>query len=176
MVEKAPYQLINKIENLEIRHYPEIILATAQNNNDDSAFNILFNYIQGANKTQKKIKMTAPVIFSEKIPMTTPVITQKNYMAFVMPTTYSKESIPKPTNPAVEIKIQPARTIAVLRFSGRASQKDTAKQINKLYTTVQKHKLQTRGESFLMRYNSPFSPGFIRRNEVAVEIIPDKTI
>jgi hypothetical protein len=171
MVEKAPYQIINQIDGLEIRHYPEMILALAHTNNDDSAFGILFNYIQGANKTQKKIKMTAPVISSEKIPMTAPVISDQNYMAFVMPETYTKETIPLPTNPLVEIKIQRPRTLAVLRFSGRASQKDTQKQFEKLNSTLQKHNIQTKGESFLMRYNSPFTPGFIRRNEVAIEII-----
>jgi len=174
MVEKAHYTILKQIDELEIRHYPETILAVAPNTQYDSGFNLLFNYIQGENKTQKKIKMTAPVISSEKIPMTAPVISNQNYMAFVLPSSFSKETVPKPTNTQIKIKIQPERTIAVKRFSGRATTKDIEKQLDILYDILHRHNIQTQGESFLMRYNSPFAPGFIRRNEVAIEIISKK--
>lgn len=171
MVEKAPYTIVKKIEPIEIREYPELILAAVQDYNDDSAFGLLFNYISGGNTSRKKIPMTAPVITSEKIPMTAPVISQSNYMAFVLPSTYDKETVPNPNNPKVKIEIKPKRKLAVLKFSGYATNKKTEEKINFLLTTVKKHKLKTKGETFLMRYNSPFAPGFIRRNEVAIEII-----
>jgi hypothetical protein len=174
MVEKAPYQVIKQIDEVEIRHYPQTILAVAPNSENDSGFNLLFNYIQGANTPQKKISMTAPVITSEKIPMTAPVISDQHYMAFVLPSSYSKDAVPTPTNPQVEIKNQPPRTLAVKRFSGRANKRDIERQLDILYTTLQNHNIQTKNESFLMRYNSPFAPGFIRRNEVAIEIISKK--
>jgi hypothetical protein len=174
MVQKAPYQVIKQIDDLEIRHYLQIIIAVAPNSGYDSGFNLLFNYIQGANKSQKKISMTAPVITSEKIPMTAPVISDQHYMAFILPASYTQDTVPKPTNPQIKIQIQPERTIAVKRFSGRATKKDIEKQLDILYNTLQKHKIETQGESFLMRYNSPFAPGFIRRNEVAIEIILKK--
>ena len=174
MVEKAPYEVIRHVDALELRHYPQLILAVAPNNEYDTGFNLLFNYIQGANTTQKKISMTAPVITSEKIPMTAPVISDQQFMAFVLPSSYTQNTVPKPTNAQIEIKIQPERTIAVKRFSGRATKKDIEKQLEILYSTLQKNDIQTKGESFLMRYNSPFAPGFIRRNEVAIEIILKK--
>jgi hypothetical protein len=174
MVEKTPYDIVKQLDEIEIRQYPKTILAVAPNTDNDSGFNLLFNYIQGANQSQKKISMTAPVITSEKIPMTAPVISDQNYMAFFLPTNYSQDTVPQPTNPQIEIKIQPERTIAAKRFSGRANNKDIETQLDILYTTLQKHNIQTKGESFLMRYNSPFAPGFIRRNEVAVEIIISK--
>lgn len=171
MVEKAPYTVVKKIDNLEVRDYPELILAAVEDFQDDNAFGLLFNYISGENKSQKKISMTAPVITSEKIPMTAPVISQKNYMAFVMPSSYDKSTIPEPKNQKVKIKIQPKKTLAVQRFSGYATHKKTELKIEELLSTVKKNKLKTKGEPFLMRYNSPFAPGFIRRNEVAIEII-----
>ena len=118
--------------------------------------------------------MTAPVISSEKIQMTAPVISQKNYMAFVVPSAYNKDNVPKPTNPKVSIDIQPSRTVAVLRFSGYSTSKNIEKHTQKLLSQIKNNKLKTKGEPYLMRYNSPFAPGFIRRNEIAVEII--KTI
>lgn len=118
MVEKVNYVVLKKINSIEIRKYPEMILAMVEEYNDKSAFGLLFNYISGYNKKQEKIKMTAPVINSEKIDMTTPVISQDNYMAFVIPSTYNKNNIPMPLDEKVKIKIKPERILAVLRFSG----------------------------------------------------------
>jgi len=170
MVEKASYEHIKNIKDVEIRKYPIMILAVAEGYKDDSGFNILFNYIPGHNKTQEKISMTAPVITSEKIPMVSPVITGKEYMAFVLPSYYKKENVPIPLNDKVKIKIQESKTYAVLRFSGRASDKIINKYIEKLYYILKRQNITIKNNPILMRYNSPFTPGFLRRNEVAVEI------
>jgi SOUL heme-binding protein len=170
MTDQIPYDVVKKIENLEIRHYPEVIFAVVEDNVDDSGFGLLFQYISGENKTRRKIAMTAPVITSEKITMTAPVITGKNYMAFALPSSYTKETVPIPTNPTVKIEIQKEKTMAVLQFSGRTNETKVQKNIQKLMTTLKNHSMQMKGEPVLMRYNSPFTPGFLRRNEVAVEI------
>jgi len=170
MTENVPYTVVKKIEQIEIRQYPELIFAVVEDNNDDSGFGLLFQYISGENKTRRKIAMTAPVITSEKIAMTAPVITRKNYMAFSLPSSFTKETIPIPTNPAVKIEIHPEKTMAVLQFSGRTVETKVQKNIQKLITMLKNHTMQKKGEPVLMRYNSPFTPGFLRRNEVAVEI------
>jgi hypothetical protein len=171
MTQQITYEVLNRIEEIEIRRYPKVLFAIVQNNNNDSGFSLLFQYISGENKTRKKIPMTAPVITSEKIPMNAPVITGKNYMAFALPASYNNETVPIPTNPAVKIEIQKEKTMAVLQFSGRTNETKVQNKIQKLITTLKTHKTQMKGESVLMRYNSPFTPGFLRRNEVAVEII-----
>jgi len=174
MTDQVPYTVVKKIEDLEIRHYPEVIFAVVEDNVDDSGFELLFQYISGENKTRRKIPMTAPVITSEKIPMTAPVISRKNYMAFALPSSYTKDTVPVPTNPAVTIDVQPEKIMAVLRFSGRTSDTKDQKYLQELITTLKTHKIQRKGEPVLMRYNSPFTPGFLRRNEVAVEILFSK--
>ena len=171
MVEKVSYDVVKKLDNMEIRNYPTLMLAKVKDYEDNSAFGLLFNYISGENTSQEKISMTAPVINSEKIPMTAPVINQKDYMAFVMPSSYNETTIPKPKNPKVKIEVQPEMKVAVLRFSGYTSDKKVKAKIGQLLESVKNNKLKTKGEPFLMRYNSPFSPGFIRRNEVAIELI-----
>jgi hypothetical protein len=170
MVEKASYLILKKIGEVEIRKYPKMILAVVDGYEGDSGFNYLFNYISGENKTQKKIAMTAPVITSEKIPMTAPVISKKEYMAFVLPSYYNEKSVPIPLDSNVKIKVQQEKIFAVLRFSGRTSKKLVEKQKEKLYEILKNNKIQIIDNLILMRYNSPFAPGFIRRNEVAVEI------
>ena len=170
MVEKVGYEVLKKIDDVEIRKYPKIILAVVEGFEGDSGFGLLFNYISGSNKTKKQIQMTAPVITSEKIPMTAPVISKEDYMAFVLPSSYDEETVPIPTNSVVKIVNQPEKTLAVLRFSGKTSRKQVEKQIARLLKILDKNKIQITEKPILMRYNSPFAPGFIRRNEVAVEI------
>jgi len=170
MVEKAPYEIVKKIMDIEIRKYPKMILAVVEGYVGDSGFSLLFNYISGKNRTQEKILMTAPVITSEKIPMTAPVITKENYMAFILPSYYKKETVPIPLDNEVKIKFQEEKKFAVLRFSGKTSKKRVEKQIEKLFVTLNNQKIKIKSDPILMRYNSPFAPGFMRRNEVAVEI------
>jgi len=171
MTDQVPYDVIQKIEKIEIRQYPEVLFAVVENDMYDSGFNLLFQYISGENKTQSKIAMTAPVVTSEKIKMTAPVITRDKYMAFAIPSSYNKDTVPIPTNPSVKIEVQPKKIMAVLRFGGRSPEKRVQKNTQELITILKTHKIQIKGEPVLMRYNSPFTPGFLRRNEVAVEII-----
>ena len=128
MVEKAQYKVVKKISKLEIRIYPELLLATVKGNYRNS-FNLLFDYISGNNSSKKKISMTAPVITSEKIPMTAPVLSKKDYMAFVMPSSYDKSTIPTPKNSEVSLEIQKERKIAVLRFGGYTSDKKFKRRV-----------------------------------------------
>jgi len=171
MVQKAKYSIVKKIDDIEIRKYPEMILAVVEGSYDDSAFSMLFNYISGENTIENKIKMTAPVISSKKIEMTAPVLSSNSFMAFVLPSSINKNSVPKPTNPKIKIQIQPKKIFAVLKFSGYTSDTKVEKMINLLINILKKYKIETKGFPFLMRYNSPFAPGFIRRNEVAVEVL-----
>jgi hypothetical protein len=171
MTEQVTYDVIKKIDKLEIRQYPELIFAVVENDMDNSGFNLLFQYISGENKTQSKITMTAPVVTSDKIKMTAPVVSRYNYMAFALPSSYNKHTVPIPINPSVKIEVQPKKLMAVLRFSGRTPEARVQKYTRELIAILKTHKIQFKDEPVLMRYNSPFTPGFLRRNEVAVEII-----
>ncbi len=171
MVEQTDYKIINKIEKVEIRQYPDILLATVIGVQDDSSFGILFNYISGYNSSQQKISMTAPVVNSEKIKMTAPVISNDRFFTFVMPDNYSLETIPKPKDGRIKIHIQPARKFAVLKFRGRTNPNLIEQKGTELIGILADNNIRTKNDIFLMRYNSPFAPGFMRRNEVGIEIL-----
>jgi len=170
MVETASYEEVGRIGEVELREYPELILASVTGDTDNSAFSMLFSYISGKNQKQKKIPMTAPVISSEKIEMTTPVISEENTFSFVMPQKYKPEEIPEPLDTHIKIQKIPARTLAVIRFKGYARAQSVSEVKSRLLSALQKNGIITLGSSFLMRYNSPWTPGFMRRNEVGVEI------
>jgi hypothetical protein len=165
-----PYTVKGKSGEIEFRHYPELVLATVDTAGDDAGFNLLFAYISGSNKPREKIPMTAPVITSQKIPMTAPVVSDAASMSFVMPAGTTREETPDPLDSRVRIVTQPERDIAVIRFSGYAPPEDVDAATSRLQDGLKNEGIGTAGQPFLMRYDSPWTPGFLRRNEVGIEI------
>ncbi|HSQ94009.1 MAG TPA: heme-binding protein, partial [Methanoregula sp.] len=153
-----PYTDRGKAGEIEFRHYPELVLATVDTAKDDAGFNLLFAYISGSNKHR------------EKIPMTAPVVSDAGSMSFVMPAGTTREETPDPLDSRVRIVTQPERDIAVIRFSGYAPLEDVDAVTSRLQDGLKNEGIGTAGRPFLMRYDSPWTPGFMRRNEVGIEI------
>jgi len=174
MTAVVEYEVIREHGPVEIRKYPELTLASVFDASDDFAFSILFDYISGNNVPNQSIAMTAPVLSKKpgghKIAMTTPVISGKGSFSFVLPSTYYQQNAPVPKDPAIKIERVPARLLAVIRFSGRAHEQDLRSEEEILLSTLALTNIKSIGEPFLMRYNSPFTPGFLRHNELANEI------
>ncbi|MEM2125202.1 MAG: heme-binding protein [Candidatus Methanosuratincola sp.] len=167
MVDEPKYTVVKKSGEIEIRRYPPIIVAKAEGAED--LFGLLFDYISGKNLQKKKVSMTAPVI-SEKIAMTAPVISDSTSMSFVLPSSYTMETAPEPLDSRIRIVQVPARLLAVIRFSGRWSQSKFEEKSRELLGFLSKEGITTRGPLFTMLYNPPYTPWFLRRNEIAVEI------
>jgi hypothetical protein len=165
-----PYTDKGKTGEIEFRHYPPLVLATVDTADENAGFNLLFSYISGSNKARDSIPMTAPVITSQKIPMTAPVVSDAESMSFVLPAGSTREQTPDPLDSRVRIVTLPEREIAVIRFSGYAPPKDVAAATSRLQDGLKNEGIGTTGQPFLMRYDSPWTPGFLRRNEVGIEI------
>lgn len=171
MVETPSYEVLKRIDEVEIRLYPKLILATVAGDGVRAPFRILFEYISGDNSGGSKISMTAPVITPERIDMTAPVISGGGSMSFVVPSKYTVETVPVPNDGRVRIHELPERRVAVIRFRGWARERSVERQKATLVSVLQKDGVETVGEPFLMRYNSPWTPGFLRRNEIGIEIV-----
>ena len=167
MVETIKYESIREIGKVEIRRYPKIVIAKVED--PTNAFNLLYRFIAGENRQQTKVKMTTPVV-SQQIQMTSPVFSETGTMAFVMPAEYTLETTPEPLDKRVKIAEIPARFIAALCFSGGWSESHFEKETQELLNELAKEKIKTKGNVFTMLYNPPFIPGFLRRNEVAIEV------
>ena len=133
------------------------------------AFDLLYQFITGKNRQKTKVKMTTPVV-SQQIAMTSPVLSDTGSMAFVMPAEYTIETTPEPADGRVKISEIPSRAIAALRFSGSWSESHFEKEAEELSDELSRAGIETKGNVFTMLYNPPFMPGFLRRNEVAIEI------
>jgi hypothetical protein len=168
MVETAKYDVIRGDGEFEIRRYPPMLVATV--GDAPSRFSVLFKYISGANRSRSKIAMTSPVVTSSEIAMTSPVISDPGSMSFVVPSEYDAETVPEPTDERVSISRVPERVVATVRFRGLAWRESVRRQTGRLLGWLESEGIEARGAPFLMQYNPPYVPGFLRRNEVGVEI------
>lgn len=181
-IEEAPYTVIEEDGKFQLRQYaPQIVAETILQGDFDEVgnmgFRLLFDYISGNNTKKKKISMTAPVSqepLSEKIPMTAPVnqekIGDKWHISFFMPKEYTMENIPQPNDERVVLKTIPARLVAAVRYSGTWSRPRYEKRRIFLENMLAEKNLKPAGEYIFARYNPPFMPWFLRRNEVLLPV------
>lgn len=162
-IERASYEVMLKEEPFEIRNYAPMVIAIS--NETDlrgySGFNEAFNYISGSNEDHSKISMTTPVLNDLEGNLTT---------AFVMPREYKIEDLPKPTSNNLSLRQVSQKKCASISFSGNANSKTVQTKIEELKKWIELKKLVPIGSFQLARYNPPFIPGFLKKNEVLIEI------
>ncbi len=180
-IEEPRFKVLEKDGSFELREYSAYIVAETRveagfEDAGSLAFQRLFRYISGNNVAQQKIAMTAPVTQSgsEKIKMTAPVsqVADGNayLVAFSLPSTYTLATVPKPLDPTVRIRQVPAQLIACWRYSGRWTESNYREHEVLLRERIKSRELITRGDPVLARYNPPFTPWFMRRNEVWIPV------
>lgn len=183
-IEQPKYSVLKKSREYEIREYDpfltaEVVVEGRQKESLSRGFKILFDYISGRNIKQESITMTAPVmqetaVQSERIAMTAPVLQlqgEGSYrVSFMMPSRYSADTIPRPEDPAVKIVQAERKKVAVLQFAGYATEETINKKQERLNTLLQEDGHRILSSFQLAVYNPPWTPPFMRRNEIIVEI------
>ena len=91
-------------------------------------------------------------------------------LSFVLPLRFNTLNAPQPTDPKVRIREVPSRIMAVNRYTGLWSEARYRKYEAKLIAALQEQGYDMLGPPEWARYNSPFTPWFLRRNEILVEI------
>lgn len=195
-VEQAAYVVVKKADGYEIRTYAPHIVAEATVSGTyeqalNEGFRIVAGYIFGDNTTRKTVAMTAPVTEQkrgEKIAMTAPVTEQAaeniamtapvterldngvRTIAFVMPKEYTLDTLPIPNDPRVKLVPMPERTMAVLRFSWYRSAARVEALEEKLRAALERDGVSVKGVPIFAGYNAPWTPPWMVRNEVMVEV------
>jgi len=158
--ESAPYSVAVKDGDYELRDYPELTIVETSmadaNAGENSGFRKLFGYITGKNQNQESIAMTTPVFISD----------DRRKMAFVLPAKSSSGQISAPLDPSLSIKKIPAGRFAVLQFSGGRSSTLETQSLSLLRTWIAKKGLTATGSPIYGYFDPPWTPGFLRRNEV----------
>jgi len=188
-VEEAPYQLVSKDGDFEIRDYASVVIAQTEvdasfKKAGNTAFRRLFNYISGDNEAGDEIAMTAPVIAEsdsasggesgEKIAMTAPVLYQKEgdkwRYRFVLPSSFTLENAPRPLNPEVTLVETEPKRVATIRYAWLATEAARLKHAEALISWVESQGLVPQSELRWAGYNPPWTLPPFRRNEVLVDI------
>ena len=108
-LEEAQYRVVHQNEAYEIRLYDDRLVAQVEYDGENSGFRTLFNFISGANTATSKIEMTTPVTQSIEIEMTTPVSQYSDssgkVMQFFMPSKFTEETVPEPTNQQSKLRL-----------------------------------------------------------------------
>ena len=165
--ESAKYEVKETDGDFEIRDYPELVVAAAPMSEGDgdrnSAFRKLFGYISGKNATSEKIAMTTPVFM-------TPKKGKEKTMAFVVPAKVAKAGAPSATDKKVKVTKRAAGKFAVYRYSGRWTEEREKKSRERLKAWLKDKGLVSKGAFETAAYDPPFTPGFLRRNEILVRV------
>jgi hypothetical protein len=181
-IEEPKYAVTKKEGDIELRRYePYNVAETVIDTSDFEAasnegFRRLAGYIFGGNKRQQKISMTAPVTTeqSRSIPMTAPVQTEARRgayrIAFTMPSEFALDSLPLPDDQRVNLRREPERKFAAIRFSGRWTEENFREHTEELTQWMTREGLKASGAPIIARYDPPFMPWFARRNEVLIPV------
>ena len=184
-VASPEYEVLTQDGSFELRRYAGYLTASVHVSASDygqassAGFNPLADYIFGNNHASDRIAMTAPVsagrVCCQKIAMTAPVTAaqaEDDYVvSFTMPAEYSSlDDLPRPNNPAVTLEEVAPHVVAAVRFGGYFSDKHAAKAQAELETWMAEQGLTPAGEPVAAQYDSPWKPGFARRNEIMIPV------
>ena len=189
MTEQQPYELVQRFAHFELRRYPAYVVAERRVNATfdraaNAAFRDLFNYISGSNSARQKLAMTAPVLQEpgpgQKLAMTAPVLQSgplpgsendaEFVVSFVLPAGVTSEDAPVPANPQIKIRTIPGSLAAVLQFSGSGSEAAFNRRNAGLQSALELAGLTPVGPPRFARFDPPFKPWFLRRNEVVQDV------
>ena len=160
--ETASYKVVRTDGKFELRDYPAMAVVETTTirsaKGNDGSFMRLFRFISGNNAAKEKIAMTTPVFMSGHDTNAT--------MAFVLPAKLKTDEVPKPMDGAVAVRELAAGRFAVLRFRGGQNAKNEAAALEKLKTWTAAEKLKTDSAPVFGYFDPPWTPPFLRRNEV----------
>ena len=166
--ESAEYKVIESDGNIEIREYPDLMIAATNSKIDsqgrDGSFMRLFRYISGANEDDQKIAMTTPVFMEGEVGKS------DVSMGFVMPKEVAAEGVPEPKGEGVKIRKRQGGRFAVIRFSGRLDSQVAKEQEAKLREWMKSRGFEGESKAEAAGYDPPFTPGPLRRNEVLIRL------
>lgn len=159
MTEQQPYRVESVRDGFEVRRYPPAVLARVPGGAVSSAFRTLFSYITGGNERSEKISMTAPVL------------EESGMFAFVMPHGSTLTDLPAPRDPLVTMTQTPEELVAAVRFSGRWTEGGFRKRATELEARATAAGFEIVGPARFARYDPPWTPWFLRRNEVLIPVV-----
>jgi hypothetical protein len=169
MTEQMPYTVVAKRDGYELRHYdPAILVQVTVTGDAQSAgsmgFGSLVRYISGDNEPGRKMAMTSPVLQES-------AHSSSHVVSFVLPVNVSVDDIPRPRDARVSTVAVPSRDMAARTYIGRWTQRKFEDNAEQLVADLARDGISAVGLPSWARYDPPWTPPFLRRNEVLVEVV-----
>lgn len=180
-LEQPTYKVLSSERDFELRLYePHIVAETVVDGDFGQAgkagFRKLADYIFGNNRSplnqesanrdsdaaSRKIKMTAPVNMHRE--------GERYRVTFMMPSLYTLDTLPEPVNSDVRLRQIPGELIAAIRYSGTWHRQRYETRRIELEEWVETRGWRPAGEPIFARYDPPFKPWFLRRNEILIPV------
>lgn len=177
-IEEPGYEVVRRIDDVELRQYAAYVVAEVEvagpaAGASRDGFRILAGYLFGRNRGNTRLAMTAPVIqqpllvrSSLTVPATRRAVDAGFRVQFVLPRRVGLATAPVPLDPRIQLRTVPATRIAALRFSGFWTDSNYRKHLEQLQASLRRADLAWDGEPIYARYNAPWTPWFMRRNEI----------
>ena len=168
-VEEPAFKQVMREGNFELRDYPALMVVETtmtRSGQDDGSFSRLFRFITGRNEAKQKISMTTPVFMSGS--------DSNRTMAFVMPAKLTQVQVPRPADGSVTVRELPAGRFALLRFSGGRNAKKESETLGRLESWMGTEGLRVVSPPIYGYFDPPWTPAFLRRNEVMLRTEPGK--
>jgi hypothetical protein len=168
MTEQQPYEVVARYRDFEVRRYPthvvaEVAMSGPFERAGNAGFGPLVSYISGRNREGRKIAMTAPVIQE-------PLAADSHKVAFVMPAGTQVDTLPHPSATGVRLHEVEESLAAVVTYSGRWTESSYERRVEQLVEAVRREGLMVTGRPRYARFDPPWKPPFLRRNEVVVPV------
>lgn len=182
MTEQQRFSVVATFPEFELRRYDACVLAEVTvggslESAGNRAFRRLAGYIGGRNRAGRSLAMTAPVVQEQagrRIAMTAPVVQREegvqHIVGFVMPAGETLETLPDPTDGSVSLREVPEEFAAALRYGGRWTESAYQQQLTRLRDAVARVGLTVTGPPRWARFDPPWTPWFLRRNEVVLPV------
>jgi hypothetical protein len=173
--------VVRRLGDVELRDYAgytvaEVVVPGPADAAGNQAFGLLFGYISGRNQAQRKLEITVPVTQAVAGPLdaaaavTRPDGDGRFVVQFVLPRGVDRDTAPPPSDPRVTLRDVPPRRVAAVRYSGVWSAPDHVQHLARLESALRDAGITWAGPPIYARYNSPFTPGFMRRNEIWLDV------
>jgi hypothetical protein len=174
VTEQQKYRVVKRLGDLEIREYEACVLMQVTVAGDfmragNMAFGPLVRFISGANAAGQKIAMTAPVIQE-------PVNDQEHIVSFVLPAGMHPDDVPVPSDARVKMVAESTYFAAARKFGGGWNEHRFISEGEQLLNAVKAAGLEPIGAIYWARFDPPWKPGFLKRNEAIIKIERPKAL
>ena len=167
MTERQKFDFVKKIPRtkVEIRRYhpcviADVLVEAPYSQAANLGFRPLVTYI-----SQNNIAMTAPVL-QESTDLRSWII------SFVMPEGMTVADLPNPQSSKVTLRTLAEQLAAVLPFTGITTTSKIQEKESELRLALTNESLTPIGTLRIARFDPPWKPGFLRYNEVILDINP----